>query len=80
MLINSHENQQNVKLDIDRTETVKHFEYSGMHIDKMLSMGKQVESILKKARCKIGILLRNIIFNVQGDDPSSFGIWRLLLI
>ena len=58
MLIDSHENQQNVKLDIDRTETVKHFEYSGMHIDKMLSVGKQVESILKKARCKIGILFK----------------------
>ena len=56
MFINSHENQQNVKLNIDRTETVKHFEYSGMHIDNMLSMGKQVESILKNARCKIGNL------------------------
>ena len=58
MFINSYENQQNVKLNIDRTETVKHFEYSGMHIDNMLSMGKQVESILKKARYKISILFK----------------------
>ena len=60
MYINSHENQPNVKLSINdvELETVNHFEYLGMHIDNKLSMGKHVESILKKARCKLGILYK----------------------
>ena len=41
--------------DVD-LETVNCFEYLGMHIDNRLSMNKHVESMIKKTRCKLGIL------------------------
>ena len=39
-------------------EVIKHFEYLGMQIDDHLQMNKHVETMYKKARCKLGILCK----------------------
>ena len=58
MYINSCDNQMNAKLYINNTEldSVKNFEYLGMYMDDKCSMVKLVETMMKKARCKFGIL------------------------
>ena len=43
----------NSKFDI-----VKHFEYLGMNLDEKLSLNKHVHSMIKKAKCKLGILYK----------------------
>ena len=39
-------------------DLVKTFEYLGMHIGNRLQMNKHVETMYKKARCKLGILYK----------------------
>ena len=39
-------------------DVIKHFEYLGMQIDDKLQMNKHVETMYKKARCKLGILYK----------------------
>ena len=39
-------------------DVIKHFEYLGMQTDDKLQMNKHVETMYKKARCKLGILYK----------------------
>ena len=58
--INSDVNCVNAKFSINgnELEVVKHFEYLGMHIDDKLSMNKHIKVMMKKARCKLGMLYK----------------------
>ena len=58
MLINSGSETTDRWLTIKGVdlEMVKHFEYLGMHVYNKLLMNKHVESMIKKSRCKLGIL------------------------
>ena len=60
MFINSDINCANAKLSIsgNELEVVKHFQYLEMQIDYKLTMNKQVEVMMKKARCKLMMLYR----------------------
>ena len=60
MFINSGNEDYDSKLYIKGTalDNVKCFEYLGMNIDNRLSMNKHVESMIKKARCKLGLLYK----------------------
>ena len=60
MFINPGNKHVDYRLSIHGTDldVVNHFEYLGMHIHDKLSMGKHVDSMVKKARCKLGILYK----------------------
>ena len=58
MYINStgHQVHHDLYINNNALDSVDQFEYLGMHIDNKLSMGKHVEVMMRKARCKFGIL------------------------
>ena len=60
MFINPGNDPATCNLNIHGTslDVVRHFEYLGMSLDDELSMNKHVESMVKKARCKLGILYK----------------------
>ena len=60
MFINSQDDNTDLQLNSNGKdlEVVKCFEYLGIHIDNKLSMHKHMDSILKKARNKLGILYK----------------------
>ena len=60
MFINPSANSTDDRLSIHgiQLDIVKQFEYLGMHIDDKLSMNKHVDSMIKKTKCKLGILYR----------------------
>ena len=47
-----------LKIKDKAMDVVNNFEYLGMHIDNRLQMNKHVETMYKKARCKLGILYK----------------------
>ena len=47
-----------LKIKDKALDVVKNFEYLGMHIYNRLQMNKHVETLYKKARCKLGILYK----------------------
>ena len=78
MFINPRKTHVNAELSIHGTDLdiVNHFEYLGMLIDDKLSMCKHVDSMIKKARCKLGILykIRKFISN-----ETSLLIYKVMI-